>query len=39
MKGHWHIELSPKKRDCIDCYPSYYLKNKEKLILEYVPHG
>ena len=39
IKGIWHIELAPAKEACIDCYPSYYFENKEKLILQKVPHG
>lgn len=39
IKGFWRIELQPAKGQCIDCYPSFYFKNEEKLVLHSVPHG
>ncbi len=39
IKKVWHIELTPTKQACIDCYPSFYFENAEKLILKKIPHG
>ncbi len=39
IEGLWHIELAPADWPCLDCYPSYYFRNKQKLLLEHVPHG
>ena len=35
----WHIELSNKEMNCLDCYPSFSFKNEKKLELRSVPHG
>ena len=39
VKGIWHVELAPSDRGCIDCFPSFFVKNGEAIVVEQVPHG
>lgn len=37
--GEWQIELMPSKQACLDCYPSYYVKDSNGLVVRAIPHG
>lgn len=39
VKGIWHVELAPSDRSCIDCFPSFFVKNGEAIVVEQLPHG
>lgn len=39
IKGLWHVELTHSDRSCIDCFPSFFIKNGEEIIVERLPHG
>jgi hypothetical protein len=35
----WHVELSTSDQRCIDCFPSFFIKNGEQIVVEQLPHG
>ena len=39
LKKEWHVELTPTRKTCVDCYPSYFLENAEPLKVKKLPHG
>ncbi|MDO3381551.1 hypothetical protein [Gilvimarinus algae] len=39
LQGLWHLELAPKEPVCIDCLPSFYIRNRTPLHVETIPHG
>jgi hypothetical protein len=39
VKRIWHVELMPSDRSCIDCFPSFFIKDGEAIVVEQLPHG
>lgn len=39
VKRIWHVELMPGDRSCIDCFPSFFIKDGEGIVVEQLPHG
>ncbi len=39
LKKEWHIELTPSKQKCLDCYPTYLIEDTEPLKIKKIPHG
>lgn len=35
----WHVEITPKSKACIDCYPAFYIEQSKGLKVTKIPHG
>lgn len=39
LSGQWHVELSPADKQCLDCFPAFYIKNRPELTVSKRVHG
>lgn len=39
VKRIWHVELMPSDHTCIDCFPSFFIKDGKTIVVEKSPHG
>lgn len=39
LRAEWQIELMPRQGDCLDCLPSFYVRDLKGLQVRTLPHG
>lgn len=39
LAGQWHVELSPAKKMCLDCFPAFFIQNSPVLTVSKRMHG
>lgn len=39
LNNRWHVEISPTNEQCIDCFPSYFIENSIKPLIQKGMHG
>lgn len=39
LSGQWHVELSPAKEECLDCFPAFFIKNTPVINVSKRIHG